>query len=312
MAATFSLTTGIVYVRNWSGTLVGTELDVGAIAATNLLLTALATPNAPTVTPIGTSGSTTYGYKIVARNSLGVSVASAEGTTTTGNAALSATNYNRITWTAVSKAASYDVYRTTGGATQGKIGNVTGLTFDDTGLTGDGSVVPTVTTTGWATLQIVLASATSTNGTAPQYTFQGDTDTGYGYGGTDTLKLSTGGVTRMIITTSGFGYDSAMGGAVTQTTSKSTGVTLNKPTGEITMHNASLAGDTSVSFTLTNSTITATDMVLVQHVSGGTLGAYSATGAAAAGSATITVRNLTAGALAEAIVLKFLVIKVTN
>ena len=53
------------------------------------------------------------------------------------------------------------------------------------------------------------------------------------------------------------------GGAVTQATSKSTGVTLNKPCGAITMHNASLAGDAEVSFTVTNSEVAATDVVLV-------------------------------------------------
>lgn len=109
--------------------------------------------------------------------------------------------------------------------------------------------------------------------------------------------------------TAGFGYGTGAGGTVTQATSKSTGVTLNTVTGEITMNAASLAADTTVSFTLTNSAIASGDYVLVQHVSAGTAASYICTALAAAGSATINVRNATAGALAEAIVLKFVVIK---
>jgi hypothetical protein len=45
------------------------------------------------------------------------------------------------------------------------------------------------------------------------------------------------------------------------------------------------------------------------HVSGGTVGSYTFTAAPAAGSATVYVRNATAGGLAEAVVLRFAVIK---
>lgn len=109
--------------------------------------------------------------------------------------------------------------------------------------------------------------------------------------------------------TSGVGYATGAGGTVTQLTSKSTSVTLSKVCGTITMHNAALAGDTSVSFTLTNTAIEATDMVLVQHDNTGTLGAYNCIATPAAGSASITVRNVTTGSLSEAIVLRFIVVK---
>lgn len=105
------------------------------------------------------------------------------------------------------------------------------------------------------------------------------------------------------------GYAAGNGGTVSQATSKSTGVTLNKMGGDITMDASSLAAGTIVSFTLTNSNIAATDLVLRDHVSGGTLGAYSLTVAPAAGSATFYVRNNTGGALAEAIVIRFAVLK---
>jgi hypothetical protein len=105
------------------------------------------------------------------------------------------------------------------------------------------------------------------------------------------------------------GYITGEGGTVTQATSKSTAVTLSKKCGQITMHNASLAADTTVSFTLTNTTIVATDLLVLNHVSGGTAGSYLLNAQAAAGSASINVRNITAGSLGEAIVIGFAVIK---
>lgn len=99
------------------------------------------------------------------------------------------------------------------------------------------------------------------------------------------------------------------GGTVTQGTNKSTAVTLNGASGRITMNGASLALDTTVSFTLTNSSITVDDLLILNHTSGGTAGSYLLNAQAAAGSATINVRNITAGILSEAIVIGFAVIK---
>ena len=72
----------------------------------------------------------------------------------------------------------------------------------------------------------------------------------------------------------GIGYKAGAGGTVTQSTSKSTGVTLNKASGQITMNAASLAAGAIVSFTLTDSSIAAGDLLILNHVSGGTPGAY--------------------------------------
>lgn len=105
------------------------------------------------------------------------------------------------------------------------------------------------------------------------------------------------------------GYITGEGGVVTQLTSKSTGVTLSKKCGQITLNNASLAASTVVSFVLTNTTIGANDLLVLNHVSGGTFGAYTLNARAASGSATIDVRNVTAGILSEAIVIGFAVIK---
>jgi hypothetical protein len=109
----------------------------------------------------------------------------------------------------------------------------------------------------------------------------------------------------------GVGYATGAGGAETQLTSKSTTVVLNKICGTITMHNATLAHQTPVAFTLTNSAIEATDVVAVCVKSGGTAGAYLVSaGAVAAGSCSITLFNCqTSGNLSEAVVLQFAVIK---
>ena len=104
------------------------------------------------------------------------------------------------------------------------------------------------------------------------------------------------------------GYSTDAQGAVTQLTSKSTGVTLNRSCGQITMNNAALAATTNVTFTLTNSLIGVKD-VLVLNVYGGTSGSYNVwVSGLAEGSATITVRNITAGSLSEAIVINYAII----
>lgn len=110
--------------------------------------------------------------------------------------------------------------------------------------------------------------------------------------------------------TNGFGYTTGAGGTVTQATSKTTAVTLNKITGRITMNGAALAAGAEAAFTLTNSTISATDVIIVNIQSVGTAGAYLVSvGAVANGSCSITVSNASAGSLSQAVVLNFAVIK---
>lgn len=102
------------------------------------------------------------------------------------------------------------------------------------------------------------------------------------------------------------GYTTGAGGTVSQGTSKATGVTLNKVTGQITLFNDALAGGAKVSFVVTNSAVTATDGGTVWVVSGGTANAYrAAITAVASGSFTITVENITGGSLSESPVIGF-------
>jgi hypothetical protein len=105
------------------------------------------------------------------------------------------------------------------------------------------------------------------------------------------------------------GYSADAQGSVTQATDKSTGVTLNKSAGRITMNNAALAANTAVSFTLTNSLISANDAIIVNVSGGGTAAAYTTyISSMTAGSAVITLRNLTGGSLSEAVIINYAII----
>ena len=121
-------------------------------------------------------------------------------------------------------------------------------------------------------------------------------------------SLSTTG-NQVISSTGKHGYATGAGGTVTQATNKATGVTLSKSTGQITLNNAALAADTTVSFTLTNTVIEAGDILIMNHISAGTAGSYLLNAQSAAGTASINIRNITAGSLSEAIVIAFAVIK---
>ena len=104
------------------------------------------------------------------------------------------------------------------------------------------------------------------------------------------------------------------GVAVTQLTNKGTAVTVDKPAGKITMNGAQLNVDAIVSFTVTCTGFArATDVCIVNHHSGGTVGKYvvQATGHAA-NSFKITVTNVSAGALSEAIVLHYALIQTAH
>ena len=105
------------------------------------------------------------------------------------------------------------------------------------------------------------------------------------------------------------GYATGAQGTVTQGTSKSTGVTLNKSAGQITMNGANLATLTNVTFTLTNNLISVKDVIILNVGSGATSGAYNCwISSMSAGTCTITLRNISGGDLAEAVVINFAII----
>ena len=111
-------------------------------------------------------------------------------------------------------------------------------------------------------------------------------------------------------TTTGLGFYTGAGGTVTQATSKATAFTLSKMCGQITTAADLLTHATVVSAVWTNSKIAATDVVIINHKSGGTIGAYVFNVSCGAGTATLYIQNnQTSGTLSEALVLSFVVIK---
>lgn len=156
-------------------------------------------------------------------------------------------------------------------------------------------------------LQVFVGSGCSYNMTA-----YFDPLVGIGTNPTEALDVngnirSTGSI-KSTSPSEGIGYSSGSGGTVTQLTSKSTSVTLNKVSGKIVMHNASLNGGSTVVFTLNNSCINDTD-VLVTSVSGISYSSnYNIYAHCGSGSALIYVinRGITAS---EAVVINYSLIK---
>jgi hypothetical protein len=132
-------------------------------------------PGSPNIVVVGTGGTTTYLYQVVAKNSAGGTIsfnASAvslpnAGTLTTwlagtniatlnnGNAALSGSNYNSVAWPPLAGATSYDLIVSTDGTTWFSMAgslNVTltvsgDYTYNDTGLSRTAYSFPVTNTT---------------------------------------------------------------------------------------------------------------------------------------------------------------------
>jgi len=111
-------------------------------------------------------------------------------------------------------------------------------------------------------------------------------------------------------TGAGIGYGTGSGGVVTQLTSKSTAVTLNKPCGQIIMNNASLAAGVVVAFVCSNTSCLSVDTAVASiSANGSGFGEHTVSVVAGNNSIIFYVKNVTAGALSNAIVINFAVIK---
>lgn len=107
----------------------------------------------------------------------------------------------------------------------------------------------------------------------------------------------------------GLGFKTGAGGAVTQATNRTTGVTLSKRTGKVTTTASSMAAQTPTTFTVTNTTVAATDTIVIAKVSGD-VDTFAWVNAVAAGSFDVTLFNSHASAAdVTAFVFNFTVIK---
>lgn len=174
-----------------------------------------------------------------------------------------------------------------------------------------GGAISGVTFTGSFTgLTAITSDSFFTSDAAAGLTLTGNELTADGTDANIDIELKPKG-TGSVTSSGKLGYATGTGGTVTQATSKSTGVTLNKLSGQITMNGAQLNRGTGVSFTLTNSFIDATDVVVVNIASAATANAYSViVDAVSAGSCRIHIHNHLSGTdLSEVLVLSFAVIK---
>jgi hypothetical protein len=179
--------------------------------------------------------------------------------------------------------------------------NVMSVANSNTGVSADSRLSLSNATN---TAAIVYRSTTATDANALVIT-AGVGPTVLFSGGIERLRLlATGEVLNT--STGGLGYGTGSGGAVTQITSRTTGVTLNKTNGAITLFSAA-GSATWASFTVTNSTVVATDVIEVCVKSGTNLYLVSVT-AVAAGSFQISFAT-TGGTATDAPVFNFAICK---
>jgi hypothetical protein len=189
-----------------------------------------------------------------------------------------------------------------GTPTSGNLSNCTALPIA-TGVSGLGSNVATfLTTPSSANLAAALTDETGSGAAVFANT---PTLVTPNIGAATGTSLTATGVIAST-GTAGVGYATGAGGTVIQGTSRTTGVTLDKTSGAITLFSAA-GSATAATFTVTNSTVAATDVIILNQKSGTDLYDLMVT-AVAAGSFNITFRT-TGGTTTETPVFNFAVIK---
>jgi hypothetical protein len=172
-----------------------------------------------------------------------------------------------------------------------------------------GQLKSAVSITGGTISGVTVTSTTLTSPTITGATISTSSLTG-------SSVAVTAGLTSSGATGAGIGYATGAGGAVTQITNRTTGVTLSKLSGTITTDTTSLAAETAAEFTVTNTTVAIGDVVVVAIQSGSNGGNTSVfVSTVAAGSFKIKVANNNAAAgTAEtgAIIINFAVIKAVS
>lgn len=124
---------------------------------------------------------------------------------------------------------------------------------------------------------------------------------------TERMRIDASG-NVLVTNAAGLGYGTGAGGTVTQATSKSTAVTLNKPCGKITTAADALGAGVTVLFAFNNSIVSTTDTVLVTETLGGNFYSVSAY-VASSGIVGIRLTNTSGASRSEAVQINFAIIK---
>ena len=187
----------------------GTVNPAATASASVTLSLGIGAPSGGTVTVEGTAGSTTYTYQIASIDGgRGVQAAITGFNTTTGNATLSGTNYNLVTWTAGTNAYAYAIWRKIGAGSYTFLGTTSATNWTDNGGTltqpvyvastpnasDTGDALITSVSSGGGTTTLTLAAAATTSATS-QGVYHDDTAAfqtaltaaqavSYAYGGT--------------------------------------------------------------------------------------------------------------------------------
>jgi hypothetical protein len=211
-------------------------------------------------------------------------------------------------------------FTTTGAGTitmsSGTLGTINNMSVGaTTASTGRFTTVQSTVATG--TAPFIVASTTNVanlnSATLNGATFAAPGAIGSTTASTGAFTTVTASTSVLLTGTGGVGYATGAGGAVTQLTSRTTGVTVNKTCGVITLFSTTTTASTFASFTVTNSTVAATDVVVCSFQSGATADRYGiAVTQTNAGSFRIQIHNIAAVGTAEAPLVNFVVIKSVN
>jgi hypothetical protein len=289
---------GSVTALNASGDFQWYSAPSGVAAATATLTLRASLTNSGVFSIPGTTASTsTTTGSLVNSGGFGNAGAIYAGSTITGTGSASTTAAMRLdNPTGASGTAQHYANYTAGGTTLGRLLRGNGLA----GYEGDGLNID-----NFSGFQVGINVLGGSGGSFKIRTA----------GTTDLLTITSAGAAtfsnsvRSTSATAGIGYATGAGGAVTQGTSRTTGVTLNTVCGAITLFTAA-GSATWQSFTVTNSAVAATDTIIVNQRSGTDLYMMSVT-AVGAGSFRISFAT-TGGTTSEAPVLNFSVIKAVS
>jgi hypothetical protein len=118
---------------------------------------------------------------------------------------------------------------------------------------------------------------------------------------------------KNVYATSQLGYSASNFSVVTQANNKTTGVTINKSSGQIITANSQLAPSAQAVFVVTNSQCSANDNIICSIASGGTLGAYNVfTASIGNGTFTLVIKNSTNNAYSESVTLNYSILHNAN